>query len=55
MLEFSKAFGLKTVGEFVENGEIAKLLMEMGVDYLQGHYFGKPLNYRPWIKNSAIA
>lgn len=55
MLEFSKAFGLKTVAEFVENGEIAKLLIEMGVDYLQGHYFGKPLNYRPWIKDDAIA
>ena len=50
MLDFIRGFGLKSVAEFVENGEIAKMLMELGVDYLQGYYFGKPSNTRPWIK-----
>lgn len=55
LVGFAKAFGLKTVAEYVETGETAKLLIEMGVDYLQGYYFGKPLNYRPWINEDAIA
>lgn len=54
LLEFAKAYNLKTVAEFVETGEIAKILMELGVDYLQGFYFGKALNYRPWIRDDAI-
>ncbi len=52
MLDFIRGFGLKSVAEYVENGEIAKMLMELGVDYLQGYYFGKPSNPRPWIKES---
>lgn len=50
LLDFTRGFGLKSVAEFVENGEIAKMLMELGVDYLQGYYFGKPYNYRKWLK-----
>lgn len=50
LLDFTKGFGLKSVAEFVETGEVAKMLMDLGVDYLQGYYFGKPSNTRPWIK-----
>ncbi len=50
LLDFTRGFGLKSVAECVENGEIAKMLMELGVDYLQGYYFGKPMNYRKWLK-----
>lgn len=50
MLDFIRGFGLKSVAEYVENGEIAKMLMELGVDYLQGYYFGKPSDARPWVK-----
>lgn len=51
LLDFTKAFKLKAVAEFVENGEIAKKLLEMGVEYMQGYYFGKPENHRSWLKN----
>jgi EAL domain-containing protein (putative c-di-GMP-specific phosphodiesterase class I) len=54
LLDFAKAYNLKTVAEFVETGEIAKILMDLGVDYLQGFYFSQPLNYRPWIKEDKI-
>jgi EAL domain-containing protein (putative c-di-GMP-specific phosphodiesterase class I) len=54
LLNFAKAYNLKTVAEFVETGEIAKILMDLGVDYLQGFYFSKALNYRPWIKEDKI-
>lgn len=49
LLDFAKGFGLTTVAEYVEKGEIAKMLMELGIDYMQGYYFGKPENYRGWI------
>lgn len=50
LLDFTRGFGLKSVAEFVETGEIAKMLMELGVDYLQGYYFSKPMNHRSWLK-----
>ena len=49
MLDFAKGFGLTSVAEYIEKGETAKLLMELGVDYMQGYYFGKPENYRSWL------
>lgn len=51
MLDCSKTFNMKTVAEFVENGEIAKVLMGLDVDYMQGNYFGPAVNYRSWIKD----
>jgi len=35
-------FGLKTVAEFVEDEATAAMLAEIGVDYAQGYYFGRP-------------
>lgn len=49
LLDFTRGFGLKSVAECVENGEIAKILMDLGVDYMQGFYFGRPMNYRKWL------
>jgi len=49
LMDFAQGFGLQTVAEFVENGEITKILMEMGVDFMQGYYFGKPTNHRTWL------
>jgi EAL domain-containing protein (putative c-di-GMP-specific phosphodiesterase class I)/GGDEF domain-containing protein len=49
LLDFAQGFGLQTVAEFVENGEVTKILMEMGVDFMQGYYFGKPINHRTWL------
>jgi diguanylate cyclase (GGDEF)-like protein len=49
MLDFTNGFGLKAVAEFVENGEIAKMLIDLGVEYMQGYYFGRPENHRRWL------
>ncbi len=54
LLNFAKAYNLKTVAEFVETPEIAKILIELGVDYLQGFHFSQALNYRPWVKEDAL-
>lgn len=55
LLEFAHGFGLHAVAEFVENGEIAKILMELGVDYMQGYYFGKPENHRSWVNSGEFS
>jgi len=50
LLDFTQGFGLQSVAEYVEKGETAKTLMDMGIDFMQGYYFGKPENYRSWVK-----
>lgn len=35
-------FGLKTVAEFVEDEMTARMLADIGVDYAQGYYYGRP-------------
>ncbi|QJT81816.1 EAL domain-containing protein [Kosakonia sp. MUSA4] len=40
--ELAKAKSLTVVAEYVENDEQRELLLEAGVDYLQGYLFGKP-------------
>jgi EAL domain-containing protein (putative c-di-GMP-specific phosphodiesterase class I) len=41
LVKYFKEYGLKIVAEHVDSGACAKLLMDYGVDYMQGHYFGK--------------
>jgi len=41
--------GMKTIAEFVENDEIQKKLIEIGVDYSQGYCFGKPQSFNTLI------
>jgi diguanylate cyclase (GGDEF)-like protein/PAS domain S-box-containing protein len=42
MVDIARAYGKKTVAEFVENEAIVGLLEEYGVDYAQGYHIGKP-------------
>ncbi len=39
---FCKDIGIETVGEFVSSKELYKKLKELGIDYAQGFYIGKP-------------
>ncbi len=34
---------IKTIAEFVENGEIMDILRKLGVDYAQGYHIDKPM------------
>ena len=43
MADVARGLGIKTIAEFVENGEIVKILKEYGVDYGQGYFIGKPV------------
>ncbi|MEO1923432.1 MAG: EAL domain-containing protein [Nautiliaceae bacterium] len=42
IVTFAKEQNLKTIAEFVENENIFNILKDLGVDYSQGYYFGKP-------------
>jgi len=42
IIHYAKHKGIQTVAEFVHNEAIAKKVQEIGVDYLQGYYFGEP-------------
>lgn len=53
LIDFTSNYGLKTIAEFVESGDVAKMLIDMGADYLQGYYFGTPEIGTPWNKVEA--
>jgi len=39
---FAKKQNIKTLAEYVENEEIFNIIKNLGVEYTQGYYFGKP-------------
>lgn len=48
LVDLSRRLGLKTVAEWVQDEETAKLLSEWGCDYLQGALIGLASDTRPW-------
>ncbi len=44
MVMLCKDLGITTVGEWIETKEHAELLKDIGVDYGQGYFYGKPTN-----------
>ncbi|MCX8085022.1 MAG: EAL domain-containing protein [Calditerrivibrio sp.] len=42
LLVLTEEFGIKTVAEFIENTETFQKAKEIGIDYAQGYYIGKP-------------
>jgi EAL domain-containing protein (putative c-di-GMP-specific phosphodiesterase class I) len=46
--EVGHIMGVKTVAEWVENEETAEILREIGIDYAQGYFFGRPGTIRQW-------
>lgn len=42
MVEVAKGLGIKTVAEYVEDVETIDILLDLGIDYAQGYYIGKP-------------
>lgn len=42
IVTFAKKQNIETIAEFVENENIYNILNEIGVDYSQGYFFGKP-------------
>lgn len=42
--QFCAKLGIKTVAEFVSSQEIFESVKSMGINYMQGYHFGKPVN-----------
>jgi len=42
ILTLAKGMGIKTIAEWVEREEVYNILKEIGVDYAQGFYLGRP-------------
>ncbi len=42
IVAFAKEQNILTVAEFVENEQIFNIIKDLGIDYSQGYYFGKP-------------
>jgi diguanylate cyclase (GGDEF)-like protein len=57
LIELSRRLGLKTVAEWVQDEEAARLLSGWGCEFLQGALIGLASDARPWVgeKNTATA
>lgn len=44
---FTKALGIQSVAEYVEREELYNIVNEMGIDYSQGFFFGRPQHDLP--------
>lgn len=42
IVDFAKKSDIKTIAEFISNKEINEKAKELGVDFAQGYYYGKP-------------
>lgn len=42
LVDVARGMGMMTVAEFVESEEVYDVVREIGVDYVQGYYIGKP-------------
>ena len=52
--EIGHEAGMKTVAEYVRNAETLSLLSELGVDFAQGYFVGRPVK-RPKAKSTPIS
>ncbi|MFA6630448.1 MAG: EAL domain-containing protein, partial [Sulfuricurvum sp.] len=43
IIDFAQKIGAKTIAEFVADEDIYTILKELGVDYSQGYFTGKPI------------
>lgn len=57
IISIAQALGLKTVAEGVESADTAEILRKLGVDYLQGYHFAKPMpraELLAWLEKQAV-
>jgi diguanylate cyclase (GGDEF)-like protein len=54
VVEMSRAIGSRVIAEGVETAEECTELLDIGVDYLQGYYFGRP-QAEPRVNDAAMA
>ncbi len=55
LADLARHLGIQTVAEWVEDAEARRLLGEWGIDYLQGHFLGRPEIYEPRAAEPRLA
>lgn len=53
LVRLSRGLGKRTVAEFVENPAPLQLIGDVGVDFAQGYYIGRPVPALPLISRAA--
>jgi EAL domain-containing protein (putative c-di-GMP-specific phosphodiesterase class I)/GGDEF domain-containing protein len=54
LIDLSSSIGIETIAEGVEAQDIYQNLLNLGVDYVQGYYFFRPMDYAStisWLKS----
>lgn len=54
LISIAKHFDMMTVAEFVENKEDAAVLVELGVDCLQGYYYAAATTRPEWMRDAHL-
>jgi diguanylate cyclase (GGDEF)-like protein len=49
MIELAKTFGMETVAEWVGDERSAKYLIDAGITYMQGYYYGMPFDSSDYV------
>lgn len=55
IVQIAQALGKRTIAEFVQDARAVQLLREAGVDYLQGHFIGRPAEDLPQLPRAAAS
>ncbi len=42
IIDFAKKMGIKTIAEFVHSQTVFDIVKDMGIDFAQGYFIGKP-------------
>ena len=53
IVDFSRKLGIRTVAEFVSDERIYDRVCQLGVDFCQGYYLGKPVAEPTWGKGES--
>ncbi|NOT15828.1 MAG: EAL domain-containing protein [Methylotenera sp.] len=53
MIEIARAYGKKSIAEYVENAELLALLKEYQVDFVQGYFIAEPKPYSHYFGNES--
>jgi len=51
LTQLVKAFGMKTIAEYVENEAILDMVGDLGVTYAQGYHISKPIRRKDFLEN----
>jgi EAL domain-containing protein (putative c-di-GMP-specific phosphodiesterase class I) len=52
MIDLARTFGMETVAEWVSDKRSVELLTEAGITYMQGFYYGSPIDAAKYVSKS---